>query len=495
MHFSEMIRKVYLGNLPEEAFIENCAAITDTNFKFAKSFAWFAALVFLFFTLVSGFIFCLANSFWVYFATLIAMCAALLFIHFYVNGHKSCSAALIYAIAGMIAAATILLGTFFQTNGYAAAFIGVIAVLPSQILDKPGRVALISAAATLAFCVCALITKDGEIALMDCVNAVSMYFVGAGMAYYNIKTRMSSIIGKAQVEWNESRYRAILRESEDIIIELDPVARTCYLSDRSDRFFDECVTYETLIKADMVFPDDREQYGRMLRMLLEKGENAEGEIRFIARDGSVVWFSVHIITLMGPDGSRKRVVGRLTNIDAQKLKEELLDLKSQTDAMTGLLNKAATEAHIVSTLENGERNCILLLSDMDNLKTVNDSLGHAEGDVAIKNFASILKKHFRSTDIIGRAGGDEFMIFLSGVEDQLKLSDTLRLLIEELNGIRIGGKEYWRLGVSIGAAARTPRNEDFQSLYRMADAALYRVKKDLKNGFAFYDPSIDKPMS
>lgn len=496
MRFSEKIEALYSGGFPDRAFADNRSAIAQTNLKSAKILATYASGLFFALAAASLAFQEIRGLFWVYFFATVFVLALLAFIVTYVPRHINCSLLVMYAGVGLIAVSAIIMGAFFNTDGCTAAFIGIIAVLPSQILDKPGRVAAFSISLTFVFCFSSFLLKESSVTLMDCINAITVMSIGIGIAYYNINTRMTSIISKAQLEWNESRYNAILKDSEDIMFELDPVTRSCYFGERGSGYFGDCMTFDKFINAEIVCPEDREQYFKMLRRLLENGENAGGEIRLINRDGEAVWFAMHIISLMDSNGRKKRIVGRLANIDAHKRKEEILKIKSQIDVMTGLYNRAATEVNITRSLELCGSGCALLLADMDNLKEINDSLGHAEGDEAIRRFAGVLKKYFGSGgDVIGRTGGDEFMVFFSRSAGSDNLADILSRFFFELNSVRVGGGVGWKLSVSVGVAPCSDTCKGFQRLYRMADAALYRVKKSRKNGYAFYDPAIDNPMA
>ncbi len=496
MRFSEKIEKLYNGGFSNRAFADNRSAIAQSNLKSAKILAAHASGLFFVLAAVSPAFQEISGLFWVYFPSAVFALALFAFIVLYAPRHTNCSLLFLYIGMVAVAAPAIIVGTFFNTDGYAVAFIGIIAALPSQILDKPGRVAALCVSLTFLFCLSSCLLKESGVALMDCINAAALMSIGIGLAYYNINTRMTSILSKAQLEWNESRFNAILKDSEDIVFELDPVTRSCYFGERGGGYFGDCMTFDKFINAEMVHPEDRERYFKMLRRLLERGENAGGEIRLINRDGEAVWFAMLIISLMDSDGRKKRVVGRLTNIDAQKRKEEILKFKSQIDVMTGLYNRAATEVNITRSLEMCGSGCALLLADMDNLKEINDSLGHAEGDEAIRRFAEVLKKHFGSCgDVIGRTGGDEFMVFFSRSAGSDNLADILSRFFFELNSIRVGGGAGCKLSVSVGVAPCSETCKGFQRLYRMADAALYRVKKARKNGYAFYDPAIDNPMA
>ena len=171
--------------------------------------------------------------------------------------------------------------------------------------------------------------------------------------------------------------------------------------------------------------------------------------------------------------------------DRRALREEnsALSLRAKTDAMTGLLNREATRAIIETALSGGQPGALLLLLDMDNLKDINDTLGHPIGDRAILMLTEQLRAIFPNADAIGRIGGDEFMIFLreAGSEAQARAQlETLRnRLVQASQGKRA------TLRCSVGGAFARPE-EDYDSLYRRADDALYAVKRNGRDGYAFY---------
>ena len=211
------------------------------------------------------------------------------------------------------------------------------------------------------------------------------------------------------------------------------------------------------------------------------------EVRFFTQTGDTVWFEIFVTVLCSSDGGKRRLVGRMVNIDARKRREEVLKIKSQLDSATGLYNKAVTEAKISEALAGSEGDCALLLLDIDNLKDLNDTLGHAEGDHAIVAIADVLKSHFRDSDIVGRVGGDEFMVLLKGIRSRDSLEKVLSGLTRKLAALRSGDDGFYLVSGSVGAAMHTSGREDFEQLYRKADIALYRVKKSgAKSGYAIY---------
>ena len=496
MRISDRLEHLYNGGFPGRAFADNRSAIAGINLRTAKLLSAFSTGLFFVLAAASLAFREISGLFWVYVLAMMFVLALLIIVLLYAPKHTKSALIVMYLGVSATALSAIAMGTILGPDDCSAAFIGVIAALPAQILDKPGRVALLSMVLTALFCVSSWLFKARSIALIDCINAITMCCIGIGIAYHNIKTRMTSIISKAQLQWNESRYKAILNASQDIVFELDPVTRSFYVGERGNGYFGDSMTFDSFVNADHVYYQDRDRYFRILNNVIENGENTEGEIRLVDRDGKAVWFAMHITRLMGSDGRKKRIVGRLTNIDSQKHKEEILKKKSQIDEMTGLFNRAATEENIVRGLQFWGNGCALLVADMDNLKEINDNLGHAEGDEAIKHVAGLLKKYFSAEgDIVGRTGGDEFMMFYSSSESGESLANILSRLFFELNSLRIGENSDWKISVSVGVATCSENCKCFQRLYRMADTALYRVKKFRKNGYAFYDPSMDEALA
>ncbi len=171
----------------------------------------------------------------------------------------------------------------------------------------------------------------------------------------------------------------------------------------------------------------------------------------------------------------------------QRKYTKLVTHQAQRDLMTGLFNRETARAEIERWLTlNKETPCSFLIIDIDDLKGINDQLGHAVGDEAIKGMAAVLIKQFRATDIIGRIGGDEFMVFLVGTGTKEVVVPILERLVSAISSISLAdGKRYLKgsIGVSTGMAGET----DIETFYRRADEALYTVKRGGKNGFAFFD--------
>ena len=185
-----------------------------------------------------------------------------------------------------------------------------------------------------------------------------------------------------------------------------------------------------------------------------------------------------------------RILGKMMNIDESMREKEALRLRAETDSMTGLYNKMATEELITHALRKYRGSvCALLVVDMDNLKRINDTLGHAQGDRAIVRFADVLHRTFRSTDIVGRIGGDEFMVFLINVQRNQQLTMILDAIVKKWETLYTGEKRTTRC---TGVSVMTEGSENFQELYRRADIALYKAKRSGKGGYAVYVPEMEE---
>ncbi len=173
-----------------------------------------------------------------------------------------------------------------------------------------------------------------------------------------------------------------------------------------------------------------------------------------------------------------------------KRKSAGLQHLAETDQLTGLYNKVTTERKIKEYFaENPDSQSLLFVLDIDNFKKINDTMGHAFGDEVLREIGQGLKQQFRASDIIGRAGGDEFIILLKHItEDQYVIREAQKLE-NFFKGLQVGKYTKYSVTSSIGCAVFTRDGEDFETLYKLADEALYKAKQRGKNQLAFYkDP-------
>lgn len=192
-----------------------------------------------------------------------------------------------------------------------------------------------------------------------------------------------------------------------------------------------------------------------------------------------------------PEVLLRRVANILQTVD------EIQDLKktSTTDKLTGLFNKGASEEELKKICKKSHGS--LMMIDLDSFKLVNDIHGHAMGDKILIAFADILRAAMRSSDLIGRMGGDEFVAFCHGVNEESALAAKTQFINEKILEAAkqlMGENMNIPLGASIGCVLVPQAGTDFVELYKKADKALYVVKKNGKHGYNIYsdDSSEEK---
>ena len=171
-----------------------------------------------------------------------------------------------------------------------------------------------------------------------------------------------------------------------------------------------------------------------------------------------------------------------------------LDKQAHIDQLTGVFNKRSFEVRVDSILKQtrDDTQYALMLIDIDNFKSVNDTFGHAYGDKVLAGVGEGMRRTFRSEDSLGRLGGDEFCVFMSikgAMSDAEKNRLIHRKCEELLTALRktdtVGGKEY-RGSASMGVAVYPRDGSSFGELYKTADSALYATKRKGKDSYSVY---------
>lgn len=181
------------------------------------------------------------------------------------------------------------------------------------------------------------------------------------------------------------------------------------------------------------------------------------------------------------------VYGIVQQYEALKLEKEHL---AMFDSMTGLLNSGTVQNKISDILASDKdlESSAMLVIDVDNLKTINDSFGHQTGTTAICSVSNSLKKMFQATDILGRYGGDEFVVFLKGFDGgREQLEKKLHSVLREISSQKIIEQNDLKVSCTIGAAFATAETKGFETLFMRADKALYQAKQSGKNTYLFYE--------
>lgn len=179
-----------------------------------------------------------------------------------------------------------------------------------------------------------------------------------------------------------------------------------------------------------------------------------------------------------------RLIGKLQDITGLKAREEQLLLQSIKDGLTGVFNKMAFEYRVEEKLKSGRKGWLCMI-DIDNFKEINDCFGHPAGDRILMQVGGMLCDIYPEPDLVGRVGGDEFVVFTSegNVHERAEnLLNKVECIVPEDEG---------RLSVSIGIVSSSgKKGENYQKLFTRADRAMYHAKQAGKNRIAFFKDNI-----
>lgn len=202
-------------------------------------------------------------------------------------------------------------------------------------------------------------------------------------------------------------------------------------------------------------------------------------------DGNIYWIACDIRTKQSDDGNDRIAYLVYRNVDAKKKEQMKLEKEATHDAMTGALKRQPAKERIAQIIKKPlrEGHChVFLLLDMDNFKTLNDTLGHMCGDRALIDFVATAGKNCRKDDIICRLGGDEFVIFLKNVAEESVIK-KIKELQEAFCTTYEKDDVMVTISVSIGVVMVYNSEKSFDELYEAADKALYKAKKSKKGTY------------
>lgn len=243
----------------------------------------------------------------------------------------------------------------------------------------------------------------------------------------------------------------------------------------------------------VIYPEDRLKFESLVRreILLARYTKGERELdidfRVMSSSHAPYWLHLNIQMVAYPNSQDIKVFLLFQDIDKKKRSELLLESQSKEDPLTGLLNRAAfieeTKRHLA---ENPDQMNAIMILDIDYFKKINDTLGHMDGDDVLCEVARTMREVLRRDDLLGRLGGDEFIICLKNISNVHTCSHCAEKL-------RANMKRRIRTGlyitVSIGIAVSPMDGNTFEELYRNADSALYSAKNSGRNRYSLYHPA------
>jgi diguanylate cyclase (GGDEF)-like protein/PAS domain S-box-containing protein len=399
---------------------------------------------------------------------------------------------------------------------------GAAALHPSMVgLDEPVsnheakltplRLALLTGASLIApICILLKELRRGDLDLIVIIIASMILFGFVVMRMVGLvrlqersadRERMfaeekARLTAEIQRRSSEERFASLVQHSSDLITVIGADATITYQSPSSEHVLGY-PPHELLgTRFDRIVA--KEDAGRLLRLLADgaayarrDGEVIECTLRH--RDGDLRQFEILHTNLLDDEHVRG-IVLNARDISERKAFEEQLAHQAFHDPVTNLPNRALfveRVRHAIGRARREERELGVIFLDIDDFKTINDSLGHGAGDAALIDVAKRLSGSIRSSDTAARFGGDEFVVLLEDLDSTQTAVEVAERILEDLRRpLMVAGKELvvrGSIGISI-LEGTSPAGAD--ELIRDADAAMYIAKRDGKGGYRMFEPEM-----
>lgn len=288
------------------------------------------------------------------------------------------------------------------------------------------------------------------------------------------------------------RYRFIVEQTRDVIFEWRIAEDTIVFSDNWPGIFGQQAQLDSANQPSAMIayfhPEDQRTIVQLAHTMFHGERHVSADVRI--KNGQEQYRWCHIRALGYGDQQDKlvKVLGIINDIHAEKQLMDDLRSRAERDALTGLYNREETKRQIENYLSRHPQGYgAFCMIDTDNFKQINDCHGHLFGDAVLSELAMGMKKMTRSDDIVGRIGGDEFIIFLKNLDSAELAEKKVAALLEMFKGQFQQGKRMEDITCSIGVAIYPVDGHHFSMLYQHADAALYEAKNQGKNQYMLYD--------
>lgn len=288
---------------------------------------------------------------------------------------------------------------------------------------------------------------------------------------------------------SEQRYEIVLALTQDIIFELDCQTFDIYYSANFEKKFGYQIPVkgfpDSMFETDIIYEADKSELRKKFHSLLDGQGHMSHEYRIKHRDGHYTWVDIHATVMQDTEGRPIKILGIIADI--HKRKTEILETRkiANQDPLTGLLNRRESVRRINRYIESCSNLAALLIIDIDNFKTLNDTKGHPYGDAVLSSLSEGLRAAFRQDDVVARIGGDEFLIFISNLKEHSNVIQKLESIQKILHDSKTASADS-AVSCSIGVSFYPEHGSDFTTLFAKADSAMYHAKKYSKGQYCIY---------
>lgn len=335
--------------------------------------------------------------------------------------------------------------------------------------------------------------KDGSVIWLLDNGQIVKNIDGEVISYSIVININESKATQEKLRLSENRYRIIMSQTEDIIFEWNIKKDTvCFSENWKNKFnyeLDIVDISKKIYESNILYKDDIKKLGNILNNVINGDAYEETEIRLRQNNDKYIWCKIRITAMFDETGNIFKAMGAIIDINKEKIEAEELLSKAQRDSLTGLYNKGTVQSMIEEYLENEALNTMgaLFMIDVDDFKAVNDNLGHLTGDSVLTSISSILSEVFDENSIVGRIGGDEFIVFLKNIDSEEFLYKKADELVKGFRKNFIGENSDYKVSGSIGISKYPQHGKSFKELFINADKAVYLAKNKGKDTYCIFE--------
>ncbi|AOG21650.1 EAL domain-containing protein [Acidovorax sp. RAC01] len=309
--------------------------------------------------------------------------------------------------------------------------------------------------------------------------------------------RASAEIDRQLADARIRHQASLLDKAQDAILVRDLDNRIIFWNKSAERLYGWTQLQVLGQSIETLLYDEPTHFRHATQAVLEHGEWT-GEIVQRHRDGSTIEVEGRWTLVRGDDGQPQSILAIDTDIRQRKASEREIQRLAFYDALTGLPNRMLLMDRMhqaLATAQRRQQGGALLFIDLDNFKTLNDTLGHDQGDLLLQQVAQRLNTCVRSVDTVARLGGDEFVVMLEELSARPhELAMHARGVAEKILTLlavpyALQGYQY-RSTPSIGVAPFTGDETSVGELLKQADLAMYQAKTAGRNTLRFFDPDM-----
>lgn len=333
--------------------------------------------------------------------------------------------------------------------------------------------------------------------MMGIAGLVFIFMATMGLVFWKVRREKKIIINERDtaiqtMKDKDARMDMLSYLMNEFTFEYDIEKDVMSFTEKYQTIFQRGKTFvhfrENLRSHYEIYHMDMDKLLGALEEIMNGKEEGNVLFRLQMSTGNYEWFNAFYKVMYKDDHVPSFVVGKLVNVHQSQTEKEMLLKKSTRDPLTNLLNRSEIEKRTTVYIDDmdSEDFAALLIMDLDHFKSVNDTFGHSRGDDLLRDVANEIRDSFRTNDIVGRLGGDEFYIFMKDIASEKDAINKCEKLREALYRDVIYEDTAVHISASMGIVF-VRENAKFLDIYMKADSALYRAKEAGRNRICVYD--------